>query len=199
MPRMKLPTQPKTCAWPCAWSQAGEMEATLSRPLICRRFQTPRNVPGNSIKKSPELTNAIRRRDSDSSRARACRNTSVGARVGQLDAGDRMAVSVTDTWAPLRLAPPLLAQRPVERECCSLGVHEGADLSRTLQDLDRLPGSSRKRPSEPCIRRSLRESAAPTRRHCRVLSSSNRSDSSRSERKEARPFRFRSPHFPASQ
>lgn len=56
MPRMKLPTQPNTCACPCACNQACEIEAALSRPLILMRFQTPRNVPGSSIKINPLLT-----------------------------------------------------------------------------------------------------------------------------------------------
>src|SRR5262249_49060273 len=81
MPRMKLPTQPNTCAWPCACNQPGEMEAALSRPLICRRFHTPRNVPGKSMKKSPEVTKAMSKRDNASSRARTFANISAGERV----------------------------------------------------------------------------------------------------------------------
>src|SRR5215470_1234300 len=98
MPRMKLPTQPKTCACPCACSQAGEIEVTLSRPLICRRFHTPRNVPGNNMKKSPELTNVMRSRESDSSLARARANTSAGDRTAGVDT-EHVAISAIDMSA----------------------------------------------------------------------------------------------------
>ena len=59
------------------------MDATLSRPLICSRFQTPRNVPGNTMKKSPVVTNAINRRDSASSRIRAISKSCAGESVGR--------------------------------------------------------------------------------------------------------------------
>src|SRR5262249_9760600 len=97
MPRMKLPTQPNTCAWPWAWSQAGEMKATLSRPLICRRFHTPRNVPGNSMKKSPDVTKAMSKRDNDSSLARTRAITSARESAGPLCGA--VAISASDTGA----------------------------------------------------------------------------------------------------
>src|SRR6516225_9556224 len=98
MPRIKLPTQPKTCAWPCACSQDGEIEAALSRPLTSRRFHTPRNVPGNNMKKSPEVTNVIRSRESDSSLARVFANTSAGDGAMRLDTGEAAAVAPGDIF-----------------------------------------------------------------------------------------------------
>ena len=56
MPKMKLPIHSNTCACPCACSQAGEIEAKLSRPVILIRFHTPRNVPGNNMNSSPLVT-----------------------------------------------------------------------------------------------------------------------------------------------
>jgi len=66
---MKLPIQPNTCACPCACIHARETVSTERWLLIASRFQTPRKVPGSSMKNKPLAMYAINNRDSRSSRA----------------------------------------------------------------------------------------------------------------------------------
>src|ERR1700688_2663261 len=131
---MKLPTHPKTCAWPCACSHAGEMEATLSRPLICKRFQTPRNVPGKTMKIKPVVTNAMSSWDNAASRARV---TSKSCAWESADAGGSAgdeSVAVSEV-AKTRLRPrPSLFRVPPreERECCFQDARARAVLPQTV-------------------------------------------------------------------
>jgi hypothetical protein len=55
--------------WNSAGTQAGDIEVSLSLPLICRRFQTPRNVPRNTMNRRPVVMKAISNLSRDSSRA----------------------------------------------------------------------------------------------------------------------------------
>src|SRR5215472_17001380 len=183
---MKLPTQPNTCAWPWAWSQAGEIKPTLSRPLISSRFQTPRNVPGNSMKNNPVLTKAISKRERPSSRARVRANTSVGESPGPLNNAVVSANEADTIISPRPLRFPIALRE--EKECCFPGAHGGEGPSRSPQDPGRQPGNLYTRLREPCSRRSAFGFAASTPRQSRDLSSSNGSDSARFGRAEAQRY-----------
>jgi hypothetical protein len=93
---MKLPIQPKICAWPCAWIHAGETEFAARWLLIVSKFQTPRKVPGRSMNNTPVLMYSISMRDSALSRAAVMLTISLAAsrlpaslsmRVGRVDIG----------------------------------------------------------------------------------------------------------------
>src|SRR6516162_10441159 len=122
------------------------MEDTLSLPLICSRFQTPRNVPGKTMKMSPEVMKAITRRDSDFSRARAISKTFAGdgdrcaavALIGSMVAGEVCMIFIPGD------RPRLPTRRRAGKECCfpdaragegPLRIHSAHD--RGLQRLGR--------------------------------------------------------------
>lgn len=54
-----------------ACSQAGETDCGASRALMANRFQTPRKVPGNSMKANPVAMKVASSRDGCNSRARS--------------------------------------------------------------------------------------------------------------------------------
>src|SRR5215510_6121704 len=151
---MKLATHPNTCAWPCAWSHAGEIDPMLSRPLICSRFHTPRSVPGNSMKKRPLVTKAISKRDNASSRARVSAKICAGESAGPIGADDAVANSAGEVAIVARLRPSRLPCRQrVGRECCSRDVRGGGGLSPTPPDLDTQPDNWCRHQLEPYIHR----------------------------------------------
>src|SRR5262249_55491924 len=118
IPRLNLPTHPKTSAWPCACTQAAASEAPPSRPLICRRFHPPTNVAGNSMKKSAVVRNAISSRDSASSRARISANTSAGGGAGPCGARVSAAIAVGELAMAGSFKPTPLPDRPREGKEC---------------------------------------------------------------------------------
>ena len=59
---MNVPIHPKICACPWACRKAGDRLSSAWRLLIEIRFQTPRNVPGNSRKMRPVRMYAINMR-----------------------------------------------------------------------------------------------------------------------------------------
>src|SRR5215813_3539506 len=148
------------------------------------------------MKKSPEQTNAMRSLESDSSLSRASANTCAGDSAEGAETRYAAVVSLKDISA---LKPPQrLPSRPrAETGCCFQDAREGAGPSRILREPGTPPDNSCKHRWAPCILRSRCEFASSIRQHCRVPSSSNRSDSSPSGRKEVQWLGSRSPHIPS--
>ncbi len=187
MPKIKLPIQPNTCAWPCACNHAGEMEASALSPADLEEIPHSEECAWQQHENKP-------RADVSHEKARKRRLTRAGnfhylggrergmaARSWRLS----LVFQVKSTWHPLN-RPQFPSPLHAGRGCCFPDARAGEDPLRTPSNPGTAPYNLCMHPQEPCIPNWLCESASPILPQHHALSSWRESGSSPFGRREAR-------------